>query len=406
MSRARRILFHLVAAPFAVLLCVLVRAIRPIKRVKIGTFRATRFGHFTIDSVLTWRKLRARSDRPIALVWLPEVPSNEFWATLVRRHFFVWNWFKYVDFWNRRLPFGGPHILAEHRSDSNDVAGVSRSAPERFGFLPEEDERAKDWLRSKGWHDGEPIVCLAVRDDAYLKTDPTLKGVRDWSYHEYRNSDIADFELAVEYLLAEGAWVFRMGKVMNAAAPFAHPRFVDYAFDASRSDFLDVWLFSNCDLCITTAFGADGICCAYDIQMVEVNSVQPYLMRHWTRAVFAPKRLYWRDSGRELTLAEQIENSFTNVLRLGELGIEMRSLSPEQIRAAVSEGWRRLRGTWTDTAEIAELKARFWSSYRRHPAVRELSPWYCPDYHPAAAWLRDTPDYVIGPPAASDSPDT
>lgn len=391
-SKIAKLFRQALHAPWAIVFCLFIRAIRPIKLIKIGTFRADRVGHFTIDSLLTWRKIRARPDRPLALVWLPEQTSNAFWAQLVRRNFFERGWLKYADLWNRMLPFGQAHILAEYRDDSCDVDGVGHFHPERFAFLPEENERARAWLRSKGWRDGEPIVCLLVRDDAYLSTDPTLSKVRDWSYHNFRDTDIADYTPAIEYLLSQGAWVLRMGKVMRARAPVEHSRFVDYAFDPSRSDFMDMWLFSECDICVTTGTGPDGISAAHNIQMVEVNTVGIYSMRLPARSVYAPKHMIWRDTGRALTIREQIENTSISGHQLGNRGIEVRDLTPEEILAVVREGWLRWKGDWQMSEPDMELTRRFWAAYRIQPRVVALNPWYNPECHAALAWLKTLPD--------------
>lgn len=390
-SKIAKLLRQALHAPWAIVFCLFIRAIRPIKLIKIGTFRADRVGHFTIDSLLTWRKIRARPDRPLALVWLPEKTSNAFWAQLVRRNFIERRWLKYADFWNRILPFGQDNILNEHRIDSRDVDGVAAFHPERFAFLPEERDRAQDWLRARGWREGEPIVCVLVRDNAYLNTDPTLRKIRDWGYHNYRDTKIADYVPAIEYLLSQGAWVLRMGKVMREKAPISHHRFIDYAFESSRSDFLDIWLFSECDVCVTTGSGPDGISAAHNIQMIEVNTAGIYAMRLPARSVYSPKRMIWRESGTSLTINEQIEHTSMNGYQMSEKGIDIVDMPPADILETVREGWLRWKGEWRPTAEELELERRFWDVYRNHPRVKALAPWYNPECHPAAAWIRSLP---------------
>ena len=52
-------------------------------------------------------------------------------------------------------------------------------------------------------------VCLAVRDENYLnKMEP--RG--DWSYHDYRNSNIINYLEAADELTKRGYYVLRMGK--------------------------------------------------------------------------------------------------------------------------------------------------------------------------------------------------
>ena len=50
----------------------------------------------------------------------------------------------------------------------SDTGSEKPETYEYLKFLNEENKRAKNWLHTQGWQEGEPFVCLLVRDDAFL----------------------------------------------------------------------------------------------------------------------------------------------------------------------------------------------------------------------------------------------
>jgi len=47
--------------------------------------------------------------------------------------------------------------------------------------------------------------------------------------------------------------------------------FVDYPFSANKNPLIDIWIFANCDLVITTGSGIYEISSAYKIPKINVN---------------------------------------------------------------------------------------------------------------------------------------
>ena len=63
-------------------------------------------------------------------------------------------------------------------------------------FSNNENKLGLNYLKSKGWKEGEPFICLLVRDNSYLNSISS----NNWSYHAYRDSDVNDYELSVNHL--------------------------------------------------------------------------------------------------------------------------------------------------------------------------------------------------------------
>ena len=257
-----------------------------------------------------------------------------------------------------------------------------------MSFLPDEDAEAKAWLYRQGWQEGEPFVCLLVRDSSFKS------GIVGQDTMTYRNSDIATNATAAEWLAEQGVWVLRMGKKMAKPIPTNHPRIIDYAFHPEKSDFLDIWLFAHCDFCITTLSGPDNISAVYHRPLLVLNFLPLVDLFSWANAMHVPKKLVWQKSNSPLTCREYLENNGDGNY-LNHEGIQWIDLSSEEILAAVQEWWQRLKGTWVDTKSSLDRHHRFWEIYRNHPDFPTYHSWVHPECRMGATWLESKGDAFL-----------
>jgi len=157
-----------------------------------------------------------------------------------------------------------------------------------------------------------------------------------------------------------------MGKSVNNRVSIKHPRVIDYPFHPERSDFLDVWLFANCDLCISTGSGPDTISDVYRKPIIFLNYLPLNTMFSWSKALTHPKHLVWEKTGKSLTLNEYLEYKFSHTEQYENSGIKIINLSKEEILATVEEGWKRLEGTWVDTKNDTKEQKKFWNMLINH----------------------------------------
>jgi putative glycosyltransferase (TIGR04372 family) len=275
-----------------------------------------------------------------------------------------------------------------------------------MSFTEDENQRAEDWLASIGWQPGDRFVCLLVRDSAYLATEPGLRpadkggkkgsGPDRWSYHDFRDSDVGTYDPAAARLAAQAVWVLRMRKTMAKPMPSSHPRIVDYAFRVDRSDFLDVWLFANCNLCISTGTGPDMIADAFRRPLLAVNFLPAIGLWSWSNAVTAPKPLVWRDSGRRLSVEELIAADWLHSEQYEEHGVEIRDLDAATLLGIVQEAWGRLTGGWVDAVDDARRNQTAWAALEAHPEYANWHGYRHPEARFSSVWLRQLDDELTG----------
>jgi putative glycosyltransferase (TIGR04372 family) len=274
---------------------------------------------------------------------------------------------------------------------SRDLTGLLERAGSPTGiFRPEEIEAGFGWLRSLGWSDGDKVVCLLVRDSEYLDSfggGPGSQSARR-RRNSYRDSDIATYVPAAEWLADQGVWVLRMGKVMKDPMESQHPRVIDYAFRDDRSDFLDVWLFANCDLCISTVTGADMISDVYRRPLLALNVLPAMHLWSWSNTVAAPKPLAWKDSGRRLSIEELVGANFYFSQEYAEQGIEIRELDADVLKDIVQEAWLRVDGSWSDEPDDVYRTAAAWAVLEAHPDYSRHHGYRHPAARFSSVWLR------------------
>ena len=399
------LLFIFLSFPWAIPATLLLRSLRPLFTIRLACISSTHqeaIGHFVVDMGIHWaiRQSDRSYIRYLDLYYFDPSPtltqkvSNQFWAEMVQRNFAIYPWFllKPLDFWNKRLPGGAIHSLAMPliTTGSRDKYGWLEKAKTNMPFLPEEDVKAKTWLHLQGWQEGEPFVCLLVRDSAYKGTQGIQGRV------SARNSDIKNYVAAAEWLADQGVWVIRMGKNMAKPMPTQHSHIIDYAFHPDKSNLLDLWLFAHCSLCISTGSGPDCISDIYRRPLLILNFSVPEQCYTWSNAMHLLKPLVWKESGTALTLQEYLEHNWwaqgIDSDYYARAGIQLMELSPEEILAAVQECWQRILGIWVETEDDCKRQHRFLEVLKQHPNFIKYNDWIHPQFKAGTTWLRSMGD--------------
>lgn len=389
--------YVVVNAIWAIPFVLLIRCLRPWRVVRLGGITADVIGHFVLE--VSWiGALKSEQKRDsldlfyyfsinsLIGTWGFSRPCNTFYAALTERNLRILPAFILVpiSIWNRVMPGGRAHHIPsswERDHFTQDVHGWLQRSGAKLPFSIEENNQAGDWLRRQGLQSGDAYCCLLVRDSCFKGEDGFQKE------STIRNSDIRDYVDAVKMLADSGVWVLRMGKKMSARLELSHPRVIDYAFHSERSDFLDIWLFAHCDLCISTGCGPDMVSLAYNRPFLCLNYIPLFWFLSSIFANYAFKKLIWRSSGSPLRLQEYLDNCFHAGSDYAQQGIDIIDLGPNEICAVVEETWQRVQGIWTDSKESQVRQAEFWRVVKSHPKFNHYHGWIHPQSTVSSVWL-------------------
>jgi len=372
-GRAVKLPFHLIVFSLAVPVVLFLRLIRPWVLFRFGCINSEIIGACVYDSEYYLTEREVEKEKAIdCLYFQSKYHPNEQWARMVRRHLRINPVFRYLDTANQVIPGGEIHHKVVCVTRSRDIKGYLARTDPHIIFNSEEDTRGRQFLNKLGLVPSDRFVCLIVRDSAYkekFQTTGTPFGKnKDWSYHNYRDSDIDTYEDAAMALAEKGYWVIRMGKVVHKPLKADHTCIIDYANTKFRSDFLDIWLMANCFFCISgSCTGLDEVPRIFRRPAVYVNFLPLQLLVTYDHVMSVPKHLVWQETNKQLTLSEYLNHSYHYSKQYEDAKISVKDLTAEEICQAVMEQEAKLTGKWHRSDADQQYQDRFWKIFKSHP---------------------------------------
>lgn len=356
-----------------------IRLIRPLVLFRFGYLKAARIGHFAGNTELYLCERDTGINRPDGrhadIFYLQWPVCNRQLAKMWRRHLRILPAMVLdpVVRVNRLIPGGARHEIGNNTHEDRDVHNLMDESPPHLTFSADEEKLGEAGMRAMGIAPGARFVCLVVRDSAYLEAH--MPG--SWSYHDYRDSDIASYVLAAEELARRGYFVVRMGAKVHKAMPSDNPKVIDYASNGARSDFMDIYLGAKCAFCVSSNTGLDLVPTIFRRPVVHVNMVPlGYINTFRRRDLTIVRHHEDLRNGQALRLDEIFGKGVAFCVDGAEYerrGVRLVANTAEEIRDAVVEMAERFDGIWKAQPDDERLQARFWSAFAAG-AVRQGTP--------------------------------
>jgi len=366
--------FFLLSIPLSFLILIIIRAIKPILLIRLGTLVSWRIGHFAgnTDLYICEKKAGINSDNLKTIdIWCNRTKAcnkqlNKMWKREIN---ILPKWLVYPVFLlNNFFPGGTSHQIPNTRSSDRDVLNLTNRHP-NLSFTANEEIEGREFMKKLGINPSSKFVCLTVRDSAYLEQQKkeTRSGV-DWSYHNYRDSDIEDYSLAIQELVNLGYYVIRMGVLVNRPINIKSKKVIDYAFNHLRTDFMDVYLASKCSFCISTSTGFDALPSLFRRPLVIVNNPHiEFFYSFYPETITIFKKIFDNDINKFLSIKSIINRGigkFDKSKQFKALNLDLIDNSPEEIKDAVLEIILRTSGKWEDTWYDKEVSGVIKGIYR------------------------------------------
>jgi putative glycosyltransferase (TIGR04372 family) len=144
-----------------------------------------------------------------------------------------------------------------------------------------------------------------VRDADYLNKVVN----KDTSYHDYRDSDLSNYYMAVEYLLEQGYTVIQMGKYSKQKLQLKHESFVNLngLGEGPERDKLDVLVLQKCDFLIGTNCGLGDLAASMKVPFLVTNSA-PFFPYYHNKCRILPKILKHKNSNFKLAFSHWFDS--------------------------------------------------------------------------------------------------
>lgn len=332
----------------------IVRALRPIVTIRFGTLFVSRLGHLAGNTECYLCEKDAGINRPKRVwdIWCPEgKPANEQLLKMYSRVMPISKFATDLHRIARRWDFWKAHTFNDSQW-GRDIHNLMEKSPPHLKFTRAEERRGREMLAALGMPADAKWVCISARDSMYLRaTEPAA----DYSYHDFRDSDIQNYRDAAVALMERGYWVLRMGKFVSGPMKLQAPQFIDYACHPLRCDFLDVYLGAKCAFTISNGMGFDGIPMIFRRPICFVNEAPFEYLSTWMRGSLAIWKHHYRN-GKRMTPAEIVASGaglFHTSKQYADAGIRLMENSPQEIKDAALEmlayweaPWTKERGFW------------------------------------------------------------
>ena len=372
----------IIIGPIAVAFVLVLRLLNPVWKIRVGYLLSHRIGHFVINGAeyVLNKKVAKNARSSILVTWNDQGISNIFWKNIVSRNAKIsGRWLKHLIIWNKRVPGWQCNVYSEGCKDDEVDPEMNLIRHDlRLKFTDKEMCEGRAYLKHFGWREGEPYVCLQVRDNAYGNK---FLNRADLDEHNYRNADINEFFDSVSWLAANDIWILRMGKLVETKIEInKNLKVIDYANDINKSDFLDVWLFANCTGVISTSSGIDNLAHVYRKPTLFVNCLPFNDIPYYSDCIFAPKKLFYleKNGKKQLNLVDYMHYSFKKDSEYVKNNLAIESLNSSEILECVKEFYFHKLCNQQYSSNQNQLQDRAWftitaSEYFKHN-VKAIHP--------------------------------
>ena len=353
----------------ALVTAILLRVLRPVVTIRFRNLPADEIGPLTVVSQHYLRiKETQQKKRQLDFWYLKDSVkvSNDYMLNFVKSQIKVRRsrFIELVAAISEKLP-GAQHHQIESEIRITLLEGVGKKLK-----LPQKDrDSSSEYVKKIGIDPQKEFIALMVRDGAY-KSDIVQANTQVRTDKEiYRNQDINDYLQVAEKFASMNVQIVRMGAKVERPFTSNSPLIIDYASTGMRTEAADIYLASECAMCISTNLGFDHIAAISGKLRVITNQaliIQASTLFYSTD-VFILQRFIERSSGRLLTLSESLQ--FAEIRNLDwyhkviDRGLDFVRNTPEEILEASLEGWQRSKGQWVDSPEGLELQAKYWHIY-------------------------------------------
>ncbi|MBJ7272005.1 MAG: TIGR04372 family glycosyltransferase [Ilumatobacteraceae bacterium] len=353
----------------ALVTAILLRVLRLIVTIRFRNLPADEIGPLTVVSQHYLRiKETQQKKRQLDFWYLKDSVkvSNDYMLSFVKSQIKVRRsrFIELVAAISEKLP-GAQHHQIESEIRITLLEGVGKKLK-----LPQKDrDSSSEYVKKIGIDPQKEFIALMVRDGAY-KSDIVQANTQVRTDKEiYRNQDVNDYLQVAEKFASMNVQIVRMGAKVERPFTSNSPLIIDYASTGMRTEAADIYLASECAMCISTNLGFDHIAAMSGKLRVITNQaliIQASTLFYSTD-VFILQRFIERSSGRLLTLSESLQ--FAEIRNLDwyhkviDRGLDFVRNTPEEILEASLEGWQRSKGQWVDSPEGLELQAKYWHIY-------------------------------------------
>lgn len=358
-----KLLFYALS-PFFFILIIL---FSPILKLRFCSLPSERIGEF-INSFEIYFKKKKIKKKNLDIFFTQNFISNKFYLNLVKKKIIIVNGYivfpiykiffklsKFINYFDKFLL----NISLDNKvlSQININFGDDKPIIE----LPKKYlDKGESFLKNIGISNFDKIILLYVRDSNYLKkTFPN----KDFSYHDFRDSDVENYVEAINYATSKGYYVFRMGALVQKSLNLENKKFIDYA-SKYRTDFLDIYMGYRCSFLFGTPAGYDSVpCLTFRKPILSTDScpMYPIMFSFRSKMLYSLKHYYSIKEARKLSIKEIFDLNISDVIgsELKKKNIQLIENSSLEIKESLKEMINSFESNFKYSNEDLELREKY-----------------------------------------------
>ena len=221
------------------------------------------------------------------------------------------------------------------------------------------------------------IISICNRDTLFKKKQfPNI----DFSYHNYRNFPISDFETGIKNFLKKDFAIIRMGNLSEGDLKISSEFYFDYSNSNDRRHENEINIISNSNFYVGAESGLDKVANFLGVPTVHLN-VHHLLNRRFflNKCIFVPQKILNLDNDKYFTFRELLDENlkidkksnlpiglYTQSQEYVNGNAKVINNSPEEINNAMEEMNFFLKNNFELGSEDKKLQDTFWSLYGKN----------------------------------------
>jgi len=323
--------------------------IKPIVLIRFGNLACGRIGcFFNAELHLLFRKYNKKRVKSFDIWVTGNFISNEQYLIILKRKFliiqYLFIFYKALELLSKYINIYSEHIIELGHIFKN--YSLFYKNPIQLNLTKKEINKGELILKQFGIPKNAKIVCISSRDDLYLKrTYPSV----DFSYHNFRDSNVNNYIPAIKALIQKNFYVVRMGKIAAKKLNIKSSKFIDYPFHPLKSDFMDFFFAYKCYFWIANNCGLDELPRVFRKPLILTNTAPFMSVQMQIKEYYYFPKIYINSKNQKLSISKIFDYGIANINRSEEFkkkNIRLVEMTSKEYKGAILESLKLMKDSW------------------------------------------------------------
>ena len=343
--------------------------IQPIVLIRFGNLNIERIGvFFETELYLLTNKFKKQKVKLFDIWVIEDFISNEQYLIILKRKFLVTQqlfiFYKVLEILSKYINIYSKHIINISVKHDFHNYNLLNKYPIQLNLTKQEINKGELILKQMGIPKNAKIICITSRDDLYLRR--TIPSV-DFSYHNYRDSNVNNYIPAIKALIKKNFYVVKMGKIAAKRVNIKSNKFIDYSFHPLRSDLMDFFLAYKCYFWIGNNTGLDQVARVFRKPLVLTNMAPFIALKMCEKKNYYLLKTYVNSKNQKLSISKIFDYGIASFARSEDFKkkkIQLIELNPKEYKDVILDSLKLMKDSWRiKNKKDFELQRKFRKLY-------------------------------------------